>query len=157
MPVDFTLAIEFAQVSAKRCAKRYGLDYDVCLSEAYLAISSRLPNFDSQKARLSTYVYTIVTNQIIDYLRSECLTARAKRTSYLPEDSDVGCLSSLQDDDADVAARLALSFAESGSQTRTIRRKVESELSDRGWSRNRIEDAFEVVAEGCGSLSFIHS
>jgi RNA polymerase sigma factor (sigma-70 family) len=121
MTADFTLAIQFAQISAKRCARRYNLDLDVCLSEAYLAISSRLPKFDPEKTQLSTYVYRVVTNQIIDYLRSECLTARAKQTQRLQDDADFGCSSSYQDDDADVAARLALTFAEGGSQARSNR------------------------------------
>jgi RNA polymerase sigma factor (sigma-70 family) len=157
MTADFTLAIQFAQISAKRCARRYNLDLDVCLSEAYLAISSRLPKFDPQKTQLSTYVYRVVTNQIIDYLRSECLTARAKQTQRLQDDADFGCSSSFQDDDADIAARLALTFAEGGSQARTIRRKVESELQDRGWSSTRIEDAFAAVADGLSTSSFVHS
>lgn len=157
MSADFTLAIQFAQISAKRCARRYRLDLDICLSEAYLAISTRLPKFDPQKTQLSTYVYRVVNNQIIDYLRSECLTARAKQTERLQDDSDFGCSASSHDADADFVSRLALAFADSGSQTRTIRRKVESELQSKGWSRNRIEDAFEAVADGLSVSSFVHS
>jgi RNA polymerase sigma factor (sigma-70 family) len=152
MEIDFTQAIEFAKVSAKRCARTYQLDYDVCLSEAYLAISSRMGRFDPEKSKLKTYIYRIVTNSIIDYLRSEHLTLRGKNTQTMPESFDVGCTEHRSESDGDEAIRLALQFYADGSKTKTIKAKVRRALESNGWSQNRIEDAFDDVAESVDSL-----
>lgn len=148
MSVDFTQAVELAKLSAGRCAKRYHLDYDVCLSEAYLAISAKLPKFSPEKSSLPSFVYRIVTNQIVDYLRSENLTLRAKLTEQASDTHEFASGGIQQfSDDADTVINLALTLADEVRQPARIRKEVASRLKSKGWSQSRIAEAFESVAE----------
>lgn len=148
MSVDFTQAVTLAKLSAGRCAKAYRLDYDVCLSEAYLAISTKLPKFDAEKSSLSSYVYRVVTNQIVDYLRSENLTLRAKLTEQASETQEFVSKGIEQfDADADLVINLALTFADEHRQPSKIRKRVAMQLKNSGWSESRIAEAFDSVAE----------
>lgn len=148
MSADFTQAVELAKLSAARCAKAYSLDFDTCLSEAYLAISTKLPKFDKQKSSLSSYVYRVVTNQIVDYLRSEKLTLRAKLTQQVSESQEfVNRGIERFDADVDVVINLALTLAGECRQPAKIRKQVSARLKNSGWSESRIAEAFDSVAE----------
>ena len=156
MSVDFTQAIKIAKLSAGRYSKQYRLDYDTCLSEAYLAISSKLGGFDPEKSQLGSYVTRVVHCQIIDYLRSEFLTLRGKLTTSWAEGQEVGCLDNANlDDDASVVVQKALDLAAAGSKPKTIRSKLRAALASEGWPENRIAEAFDSVAEGLGNHSFV--
>lgn len=156
MNADFTQAVKIAQLSARRYAKVYRLDYDVCLSEAYLAISKKLGGYDPEKAQLGTYVTRVVHCQIIDYLRSEFTRLRSKLTTSWSDDQEVGiCDDASLDDDASIVARRALELASEGSKPKTIRSKLRVALAAEGWAESRIADAFDSVSEGLENHSFV--
>ena len=144
---DYNEAYDLAKVFAIVTAKKYRIDIDDAVSDGYLAVSEKLAKFDPEKAKLSTYIYMVVTRQIITTLRSRKVRSCVKSNSEVVCDIAVATNDGNSDDDSSVVVRLALDLAASGKKHKTIRKSVENALVEAGWGKNRIAEAFDSVLE----------
>lgn len=145
---DYTDAYHLAKVFAITIARKYNVDIDDAISDGYLAVSERISRFDPEKAKLQTYIYMVVSRQIITTLRSRKVRACVKSNSDEVCGNTAACPEGSSDDDSSVVVRLALDLAASGKKHKTIRKSVETALVEAGWGKNRIAEAFDSVLEG---------
>lgn len=155
MTADFTQIDHFAKLSAKKCARQFSLDYEICLSEAYYAVATKIPKFDDNLSSLSTYIYRVVTHQVINYLRTEYTTKKRKCVSSMGDKFDFGKSEVEVSTDAQEVIKRACELAGAGYKTKTIKSRIEKSLLDDGWKKNRIADAFDSVENALDSKSFI--
>lgn len=144
---DYTRAYDLAKVYAITVAKKFNVDIDEAVSDGYLAVSQKIDKFDPEKAALSTYIYAVVRNQIIDTLRSRKVRSCVKSNADVAFENATSDNQVPSDDDSSEVVRLALQFAASGKKHKTIRKRVADSLAEAGWSQNRIAEAFDSVLE----------
>ena len=145
---DYTDAYEIAKVCAIRVAKQYGLDFQEAISDAYLAVSCKISKYQPQKAKLTTYISMVVKRQIIDSIRKRKATFRQCVVACGDYDSDFADCSpqSADNDDESLVTRIALEIAADGSRPKVVREAVRSRLTELGWTKNRIAEAFDSLA-----------
>ena len=144
---DFSRALEIAQIVAGACAKRYRIDYDACLSDAYFAVSKSFSRFDPSIAKLETYLTKCIQRQIFDSQRAE---ARRKARNLASGWKDLGGDSVAASDEIEDLVARALAKVAEGKRTDTVRRELRQELAAEGWSKNRISEAFSEIIGGIG-------
>lgn len=143
---DFNRALEIAQIVAKSCSKRWHIDYDCCLSDAFLAITKAFPRFDPSMAKLETYLTKCIKRQIFDTQRSE---GRRRAKGDVHAWVDVGCEAPANSQSDDLIVR-ALEKVAQGKRTDTVRRELRKELAAEGWKKEQISEAFSEVQETLG-------
>ena len=145
---DYTDAYEIAKVCAISVAKRYGLNFDEAISDAYLAVSEKISRFQPEKAKLTTYVTMIVKREIINSFRKR--NAAFRQCVIACGDDDAGladyCQASTESDDESLVTRLALEIAACGGRPKAVRQSVRNRLTELGWTKNRIAEAFDSLA-----------
>jgi len=148
---DYTEALGVAKLCARRLAKQYNLPIDDVISEAYFAVAQKIEKFDPEKAALGTYITMVVTRQVCTYLRyKQAAFRKAVKNNF--DDFDVAeTVKECLDSDIQEVVAIAMVFSEHGHRSKSIKRKVEKELVDRGWGRNRIAEAFESISESLES------
>jgi len=155
MSADFTQIDRFAKLSAKKCARQFSLDYDICLSEAYFAVATKMPKFDDKLSSLSTYIYRVVTHQVINHLRTEYTTKKRKCVSCMGDKFDFGKSEVESSTDAQEVVKMAFELADAGFKSKTIKSRIEKSLLGEGWNKNRIADAFDSIESVLDSRSFV--
>lgn len=77
----------------------YHLAEDLC-SDVFVKVYEKLDTFDSKKASLSTWIFTIARNRLIDYYRSNKITSELNENIAIEEDDE----SILNDDNLQILA-----------------------------------------------------
>ena len=144
---DFNRALEIAQIVANSCSRRFRLDYDACLSDAYFAIAKAFEKFDPQKAKLETYLTLCIKRQILDSQRA---TARRRPENLVTGWKDLGDDSVVASSEADDLIARALTKVAEGKSTATVRKELRRELAAEGWTPSRISEAFSEITGGIG-------
>lgn len=144
---DFSRALEIAQIVAGACAKRYRIDYDACLSDAYFAVSKSFSRFDPSIAKLETYLTKCIQRQIFDSQRA---FARRCSANLVTGWKDLGGDSVAASDEIEDLIARALTKVAEGKRTDTVRRELRQELAAEGWTKDRISEAFSEITGGIG-------
>lgn len=145
MSSDFNRALEIAQIVAKKLARKYGDEYELCLSDAFFAVSRAFPDYSPEKAKLESYLTQCITREVLDRLRTKW--RRADRLKAVGSVQDFGISESHRDSEADELIARALEKAAQGKQVRTIRAELRQELAAEGWTKNRISEAFSEISD----------